>query len=102
MAKSSTVNSANPNANRKGGDILDFFPIKSIENGLITFTNGKYGKVIKVGSLNISYLSTEEQHSKMRQLANVFNLINADCSILKLERKLDLTSALNKQERLLP
>ena len=42
---------------RKGGDILDFLPIRSIENGLITFTNGKYGKVIKVGSLNISYLS---------------------------------------------
>ena len=70
---------------RKGGDILDFLPIKSIENGLITFTTGKYGKVIKVGSLNISYLSLEEQQSKMRQLANVFNTINADCSIIKSE-----------------
>ena len=84
-------------AARKGGDILDFFPVKSIENGLITFTNGKYGKVLKVGSLNISYLSHDEQIAKMRQLANVFNLINADCSILKLERKLDLTTSLNKQ-----
>ena len=82
---------------RKGGNILDFFPIKSIENGLITFTTGKYGKVIKVGSLNISYLSNDEQQSKMRQLANVFNTINADCSIIKLERKLDLTNSVNKQ-----
>ena len=63
---------------RKGGNILDFLPIKSIENGLITFTTGKYGKVLKVGSLNISYLSLDEQQSKMRQLANVFNMINAD------------------------
>jgi len=92
----------NMDANRKGGDILDFFPVKSIENGLITFTNGRYGKVIKVGSLNISYLSIEEQQSKMRQLANVFNLINADCSILKLERKLDLTASLSKQAELFP
>jgi hypothetical protein len=36
-------------AARKGGNILDFLPIKSIENGLITFTNGKYGKVLRVG-----------------------------------------------------
>ena len=100
MAKSnvkSTANSAAAQAARKGGDIFDFFPVKSIEKGLITFTNGKYGKVIRVGSLNISYLSVDEQHSKMRQLANVFNLINADCSIIKLERKLDLTQSLSKQ-----
>ena len=83
--------------NRKGGDVLDFFPVKSIEKGLITFTNGKYGRVIKIGSLNISYLSLDEQYSKMRQLASVFNSINADCSILKLERKLDLTTSENKQ-----
>ena len=31
------------NAARKGGDILDFLPIRSIENGLITFTTGRYG-----------------------------------------------------------
>ena len=85
---------------RKGGDILEFLPVKSIEKGLITFTNGRYGRVIKVGSLNISYLSLDEQHSKMRQLATVFNTINADCSILKLERKLDLTNSLNKQSDL--
>ena len=85
------------NAARKGGDILDFLPIRSIENGLITFVNGKYGKVIKVGSLNISYLSHDEQMSKMRQLANAFNSVSTDCTILKLERKLDLTSSIDKQ-----
>ena len=98
MAKnnSKAVN-ADPNAYRKGGDIYDFFPIKSIEKGIITFTNGKYGKVISVGSLNISYLSHDEQISKMKQLASVFNIINADCSIVKLERKLDLTTYISKQ-----
>jgi len=101
--KTSSANTTNKSSQqakqavRKGGDILDFFPIKSIEKGLVTFTNGKYGKVIRVGSLNISYLSSDEQYSKMRQLANVFNTINADCSIIKLERKLDLTASLNKQ-----
>ena len=89
-------------AARKGGNILDFFPVKSIEKGLITFTNGKYGRVLKIGSLNISYLSVDEQNSKMRQLSNVFNAINADCSIIKLERKLDLTAAVKKQTDLLP
>jgi len=84
-------------AARKGGDILDFLPVRSIENGLITFVNGKYGKVIKVGSLNISYLSHDEQYSKMRQLASVFNSVSTDCTILKLERKLDLTNSLDKQ-----
>ena len=99
MAKSKTqTQGANQKqAERAGGDIFDFFPVKSIENGLITFINGKYGRVIRVGSLNISYLSSDEQVTKMRQLANVFNLISADCSILKLERKLDLTQSLNKQ-----
>ena len=102
MAKSKTTATQNntvasKQAVRKGGDIFDFFPVKSIENGMITFSNGKYGKVIRVGCLNISYLSNDEQYSKMRQLANVFNLINADCSILKLERRLDLTQSLNKQ-----
>jgi hypothetical protein len=96
-ANSQSSKAAQAAAARKGGDILDFFPIKSIENGLVTFTNGKYGKVLKVGSLNISYLSVDEQISKMRQLAGVFNTISADCSILKLERKLDLTTSLNKQ-----
>ena len=84
-------------AARKGGDILDFLPVRSIENGLITFVNGKYGKVIRVGSLNISYLSLDEQYSKMRQLASVFNSVSTDCTILKLERKLDLTNSLDKQ-----
>ncbi len=87
---------------RKGGNVGDFFPVKSIENGIVTFTNGKYGKVLKIGSLNISYLSIDEQHSKMRQLSNVFNAISADCSIIKIERKLDLTSSLKKQTALIP
>ena len=101
--KSSQQRKVDPSQiNRKGGNILDFFPVKSIENGLVTFTNGKYGKVLKIGSLNISYLSVEEQQSKMRQLANVFNAISADCSIIKLERKLDLTSSINKQVDMFP
>ena len=45
-------------------------------------------------------LSIEDQRSKIRQMTNAFNLIKGDCSIIKLERPLDLTGAIKKQERL--
>ena len=94
MANKSTVN------NRKGGNILEFLPIKSIENGIVTYVTNKLSKIIKVGCLNLAYLSIEEQRSKIRQMTNALNVIKGDCSIVKLERPLDLTSAINKQERL--
>ncbi len=88
------------NSARKGGNILEFLPIKKIENGVVTYTTNKISKVIKVGSLNLAYLSLEDQRTKIRQMTNAFNLIKGDCSIVKLERPLDLTNAINKQERL--
>jgi len=86
--------------NRKGGNILDFFPIKKIENGVVTYVTNKISKVIKVGCINLAYLSIEDQRSKIRQMTNALNLIKNDCSIVKLERPLDLTDAIAKQERL--
>lgn len=85
---------------RKGGNVLDFFPVKKIENGVVTYTTNKISKVMKVGCLNLAYLSIEDQKIKIRQMTNVFNLIKNDCSIVKLERPLDLTNAIDKQERL--
>ena len=85
---------------RKGGNILEFLPVKSIENGVVTYTTNKISKVIKVGCLNLAYLSLEEQRSKIRQMTMALNLIKNDCSIVKLERPLDLTEAISKQERL--
>ena len=86
--------------NRKGGNILDFLPIKKIEDGVVTYITNKISKVIKVGSINLAYLSIEDQRSKIRQMTNALNLIKNDCSIIKLERPLDLTDAISKQERL--
>ena len=86
--------------NRKGGNILDFFPIKKIENGVVTYTTNKICRIMKVGCINLAYLSIEDQRSKIRQMTNAFNLIKNDCSIVKLERPLNLTSAISKQERL--
>jgi hypothetical protein len=86
--------------NRKGGNVLDFLPVKKIENGVITYVTNKIAKIIKVGSLNLAYLSIEDQRSKIRQMSNAFNLIKNDFSIVKLERPLDLTDAIEKQERL--
>ena len=86
--------------NRKGGNILDFMPIKKIENGVITYVTNKISKVIKVGSLNLAYLSIEDQRSKIRQMTAALKLIKNDCSIVKVERPLDLTEAISKQERL--
>ena len=86
--------------NRKGGNILDFFPVKKIENGVVTYVTNKISKVIKVGCLNLAYLSLDDQRSKIRQLTSAFNMIKNDCSIVKLERPLDLTKDIAKQERL--
>ena len=86
--------------NRKGGNILDFLPVKKIENGVVTYTTNKISKVIKVGCLNLAYLSIEDQRSKIKQMTNALNLIKNDCSIVKIERPLDLTDAIAKQERL--
>ena len=86
--------------NRKGGNILDFLPVKKIEDGVVTYVTNRISKVIKIGCLNLAYLSVEDQRSKIRQMTNAFNLIKGDCSIIKLERPLDLTDAINKQERL--
>ena len=85
---------------RKGGNILEFLPIKKIENGVVTYTTNKLSKVMKIGCLNLAYLSIEDQRSKIRQMTNAFNLIRNDCSIVKVERPLDLTDAISKQERL--
>lgn len=86
--------------NRKGGNVLEFLPIKKIENGVVTYITNKISKVMKVGCLNLAYLSLEDQRTKIRQLTNAFNLIKNDCSIVKIERPLDLTNAISKQERL--
>ncbi len=94
MASNTKIN------NRKGGNVLDFLPIRSIEKGVVTYITGKIAKVIRVGSLNLAYLSIEDQRSKIRQMTNALNLVKGDCSIVKLERPLDLTNAISKQERL--
>ena len=91
---------ANKSTGRAGGNILDFFPIKKIENGVVTYTTNRISKVIKIGCVNLAYLSVEDQRSKIRQMNNALNLIKSECSIIKLERPLDLSSAIEKQERL--
>ena len=53
--------------NRKGGNILDFLPVKKIEDGVVTYITNKISKVMKVGSLNLAYLSLEEQKSKIEK-----------------------------------
>lgn len=91
---------ANSTDKRKGGNILEFLPIKKIEDGVVTYTTNKISKVMKVGCLNLAYLSEEDQKIKIRQMSNALNIIKNDCSIVKLERPLDLTDAIRKQERL--
>ena len=91
---------ANKSSGRSGGNILDFFPVKKIEDGVVTYTTNKISKIIKLGCINLAYLSIEDQRSKIRQMTNALNLIKNDCSIVKLERPLDLSEAIAKQERL--
>ena len=71
-------------SNRAGGNVLDFLPIKKIENGVVTYVTNKISKVMRVGCLNLAYLSIEDQRTKIRQLTNALNLIKNDCSIVKI------------------
>ena len=57
--------------NRDGGNILDFLPIKKIEDGVVTYVTGKISKVMKVGCLNLAYLSVDDQRTKIRQCRTV-------------------------------
>lgn len=83
------------------GDIIDFLPIKEIKDGLITFTTNTYGKIMKVGSVNLAYLSLEEQRFKISQLAGLLRNIDSACSIFKLERPMEITDNIRKQDRLM-
>ena len=86
---------------KKGADISSFIAIKSIENGLITYANKRLARVIKVNSLNLALLDKEEQRIKINQFASILASIQWDCSIIKLERPMDLTSQIDKQKELL-
>ena len=57
--------------------------------------------LIKLGSLNLTLLDEEEQKNKINQLSNIFSSIQWDCSIIKLERPMDLSVHLEKQNRML-
>ena len=52
---------------KKGGDISNFIAVKSIENGVVTYANGRLARVIKVNSLNLALLDGEEQKIKINQ-----------------------------------
>ena len=83
---------------KKGADISCFIAIKSIENGVITYNNGRLAKVLKVNSLNLALLDREEQKIKISQFASILASIQWNCSIIKLERPMDLSSQIEKQK----
>ena len=87
-------------ANTYNADISAFFPFKEIQDGVITYTTNYFAKVIKVGSVNLAYLSVEEQTIKISQLASLLRAIDLRCSIVKLERPVDVTDAMDKQNKL--
>ena len=60
---------------KKGGDISNFIAVKSIENGVVTYANGRLARVIKVNSLNLALLDGEEQKIKINQ----FHFIDNTC-----------------------
>jgi len=86
---------------KKGADISTFIAIKSIKNGVITYQNNMLARVIKVNSLNLMLLDREEQKIKINQFASVLASIQWDCTIVKLERPMDLRPQIEKQKELL-
>lgn len=86
---------------RKGIDISGFVQIRSVRDGIITYDNNISAVLMKVGSLNLALLDEEEQKIKINQFSNVLSLIQGDCSIVKLERPMELTGYIeNQQENL--
>ena len=46
----STANNKPKVDTRKGGNILDFFPVKKIENGVVTYTTNKISRIMQIGA----------------------------------------------------
>ena len=86
---------------RKGADISHFIAVSSIEDGIVTYVNKMIASVIKLDSLNLGLLDPEEQKIKVNQFASILRGYRWDCSIVKLERPVDLTSQINAQGDLL-
>ena len=86
---------------KKGADISNFIAIKSINDGVITYANNRLARVIKINSLNLMLLDHEEQKVKINQFASILAAIQWDCSIVKLERPMDLSHQIDNQKELL-
>ena len=86
---------------KRGADISSFIAIKSIKDGVITYQNNMLARVFRVNSLNLSLLDREEQKIKINQFASILSSIQWDCSIVKLERPMDLTPQIDRQKELL-
>ncbi len=86
---------------KKGADISSFIAVKSIKDGVVTYHNNMLARVIKINSLNLLLLDSEEQKVKINQFASILASIQWDCSIVKLERPMDLTRQIEQQKELL-
>ena len=86
---------------KKGADISHFIAIDNIEDGIVTYKNRLVSSVIKLDSLNLGLLDREEQKIKINQFASVLRSFRWDCTIVKLERPVDLTNQIAAQAELL-
>lgn len=86
---------------KRGADISKFIAIKSISDGIVTYVNNMLARVIKINSLNLMLLDKDEQKVKINQFASILASIQWDCSIVKLERPMDLKPQIEKQKELL-
>lgn len=86
---------------KKGADISKFIAVKSIENGVVTYANNMLARVLKINSLNLALLDPDEQKIKINQFASILASIQWDCTIVKLERPMDLAPQIDKQKELL-
>ena len=86
---------------KKGADISHFIAIEKIEDGIVTYKNKLISGVIKIDSLNLALLDVEEQKIKVNQFASILRGFRWDCSVVKLERPVDLTKQIDAQSELL-
>ena len=86
---------------KRGADISAFIAIDYVRDGVIKYQNHMLARVIKLNSLNLMLLDSEEQKMKINQFASILASIQWDCSIVKLERPMDLTPQIERQKELL-
>ena len=85
--------------------VQDFIPIRNIENGIISTTDGRYIKILEIEPINFMLRSDEEQYSILSSFASWLKISPMKLQFKSVTRKADsekhlamLKKELNEEE----